>query len=117
MPKLNASRVKHRLAALDLTTEALAQLSEIRFGTLRNAVAGRDTMHLNRIYRVAHFLKKRREKVEAVVADILATNEGVPDEPPKQPRREPTHPSPRKDGEDTKKTGPKRVRSSEARAS
>jgi hypothetical protein len=91
MPKLDSQRVKHRLAALDITRDQLALLTDIPTHTLRNALNGIDPIRLNRIYRVARHLIRGAETVEDVVADIMAPleagNDGVPDEPPKQPKQ------------------------------
>lgn len=104
--KMHADNVRHRMAELGIRdAKHLAELVNIPYGTLRNAVSGRDPMRLDRIYTVAHVLARRGEPVRTVVADILATNDGVPDEPPKQPSG-PKAPPKRRDNEQT--TGPKR---------
>src|SRR5436190_10275093 len=101
--KMHADNVRHRMAELGIRdAKHLAELVNIPYGTLRNAVSGRDPMRLDRIYAVAHVLARRGEPVRTVVADILATNDGVPDEPPKQPAR-PKSPPKRQDSESTKK--------------
>lgn len=102
--KMHAERVRHRMAELGIPdAKHLAALVEtIPYGTLRNAVSGRDPMRLDRIYAVAHVLARRGEPVRTVVDDILATNDGVPDEPPKQPTR-PKAPPKRQDTEQDKK--------------
>lgn len=107
MPKLNKSRVQHRMAELDVTsTRQFAEETDIPWGSLKNGLAGRDPLTLNRIYRIANRLKRRGEHVTEVVADILANNnEGVPEEPPAQPKPQP-RPKPR-----DKNKGPKRIES------
>lgn len=108
MPKLNKDTAKHRLAESNITsTRVLAEITDIPWGSLKNGLAGRDPLTLARIYRIAERIKRRpNETVRDVVTDLLAANEGVPDEPPKKPRREPTAPPKRKD---TEKTAPKRL--------
>lgn len=87
MPKLNKPAVKHRMAELGITdARELAAATGIPWGSLRNAVAGLDTISLTRVYDVARALTRNGETLRAVVAEILATNDGVPDEPPKQPQ-------------------------------
>lgn len=107
MPKLNSLRVKHRMAASRLTAEDLSGLTGLKLRVLRNAIAGRDFMSLLRIYQIAQFMCRRDEPVEDVVDHILAHNEGVPEEPPKQPQRD-KGPSRRQESEKTK-TSPKRT--------
>jgi hypothetical protein len=101
MPMLNGSRVRHRIAELDSDLGGLADATDIPRGTLRNATAGRQPVTLQRAYRIA-------KAVDLPVGDILAEgNDGVPDEPPRQPER-PKGPVRRQDAE-KKKTGPKRA--------
>ncbi|RSN26548.1 hypothetical protein DMC63_01550 [Streptomyces sp. WAC 05977] len=104
MPKLNKEAVKHRLAEANITsTEALAEATEIPWGSLRNGLAGRDSLTLARIYRIAEQVVRPGEEVKAVVAEITAGGT-TPSEPPKNPRREPTSPPSRQDSEKTKTT-------------
>lgn len=106
MPKLNKDTVKHRLAEMGITsTRTFAKDVDVPWGSLKNGLAGRDPLTLPRIYRIAERLKRDGETVREAVADILATGEGVPDEPPKQPIR-PKSPPKRQDTERTK--APKR---------
>lgn len=83
----------------------LAELvDEIPYGTLRNAVSGRDPMRLERVYVLARRLRRDGENLRDTVADILAAGDGEPDEPPKQPTRDPKTPPKRQE-----KTGPRRA--------
>ena len=108
MPKLNKEPVKHRLAEMGITsTRELAEAVEIPWGSLKNGLAGRDSLTLARIYRIAEQIKRPNETVRQVVAEIVAANEGQPDTPPERPRREPKAPPKRQDSEQT--TRPKRV--------
>lgn len=102
MPKLNTNRVKHRIAQMDTSVEHMAEIVDIPYGSLRNAVGGRDPLSLRRVYRLAAAL-------ELPVGEVLADAEGVPDEPPPQPTQ-PIGPAPRKD-KTTRKTAPRRARS------
>ncbi|WET79267.1 helix-turn-helix transcriptional regulator [Amycolatopsis sp. QT-25] len=80
--KLHAERVRHRMAELGIRdAKQLAALSGIPYGTLRNAVAGRDPMRLDRIYVIAQLLRRPHDaSIRDVVDDILATN-APPDAP------------------------------------
>lgn len=100
MPKLNRTRTQHRIAELfDGDTARLAVETDIPWGSLRNAVAGRDPLKLNRVYRIGRALARDGEDLQNVVADILAKNDdGIPDGPPDQPDKGPKHPPPRKNG-------------------
>ncbi|WP_435070423.1 hypothetical protein [Amycolatopsis thermoflava] len=106
MPKLIRSRVKHRMAELAITsTQQLATETGIPWGSLRNALAGRDPITLARVYALARALTGEGENFRVVAAEIvadrelaaeiLANNDGVPDEPPPQPKR-PSAPPPRR---------------------
>lgn len=111
--KMQPLRVKHLMGEARIRdAKHLAELvPDIPYGTLRNAVSGRDPMRLDRIYAVARTIACRLDRsvqVRDVVADILGTNDGVPDEPPKQPSREPKGPPRRQETEPTK--GPRRAR-------
>lgn len=120
MPKLIPSRVKHRMAEMEITSTSLAEETEIPAGSLRNALAGRDPLTLARVYRLARALTRERENFrlvaaaivadDTVAAEILANNDGVPDEPPKQPGR-PAAP-PRRTDKPTR--GPKRAQAGSA---
>lgn len=109
--KMQPVRVKHLMAEAGIKdAKHLAELvPEIPYGTLRNAVSGLDPMRLERIYAVGQVLACRLHRdVRGIVSDILGTNDGVPDEPPQQPSREPKGPPRRQDTEPTK--GPRRAR-------
>lgn len=108
MPKLNKDTVKHRLAEMGITsTSDLAEKVDVPWGSLKNGLAGRDQLSLARIYRIAEQLKRPDEPVRAVVDEIVAADEGVPDTPPATPRREPKSP-PSRQGSEQRKTAPKR---------
>lgn len=107
--RMQAVNVRHRMAEKGIRdAKELAEIiTSIPHGTLRNAVSGLDPMRLDRIYTVARALVRDGENLRDCVADILAgTNDGVPDEPPKQPKRPPAPPK-RQDREPSK--GPKRA--------
>jgi hypothetical protein len=108
MPKLHSTAVKHRMAELRVTSEMLAETTGIPWGALRNALAGRDPLRLERIYDVGRVLSRKGERLRAVVADLLGTHEdGVPDPPPDQTKSKPK-PERRKERGGT---GPKRDQS------
>lgn len=90
MPKLDSSRVKHRMAELKVTSEELAETTSIPWGSLRNALAGTDPLRLDRVYDLGRALRKDDEPLRVVVADLLGLNEdGVPDPPPDQTKPPP----------------------------
>lgn len=86
MPRLDSRQVKHRMAELRVTSLELAEQTGIPWGSLRNALAGRDPLTLDRIYAIARVLVERsqHEAVKAVVDDLIAAEDGVPDPPPDQ---------------------------------
>jgi hypothetical protein len=86
MPKLDSLQVKHRMAELRVTSEELAKQTDIPWGSLRNALAGRDPLTLERIYAIAEVLVKKREQraIDEMVTRITAAEGGVPDNPPDQ---------------------------------
>lgn len=107
MPKLNGPRVRHRLAEKDWDLAMLSRETGIPEGTLKNATRDRDPqpVNLRRVYRV-------RAALALPLAEIIAAgNDGVPDEPPKQPKGGPKGPT-RRQGKDTK--APKRINDSAA---
>lgn len=75
--KMHATKVKHRLAEAGIQTAELAVRTGIPYGTLRNAVAGRDPMRLDRIYDVARVVLREGEQVRDVVAEILVDNADI----------------------------------------
>lgn len=107
MPILNGPRVRHLAASRGLDLPTLAKRCGIHKRSLQNATRGRnpDNIALPRVYRIASELADTPGSVEALVAEILANNDGVPDEPPKQPQR-PAAP-PRRTDKPTR--GPKRA--------
>lgn len=114
MPKLNSTPVKHRMAEAGLRyARHLAAATDLPFGRVRGAINGRDPLKLMDIYTIARVLKRDDEDVRDVVAEITAisnTNDGVPDEPPKQPKGPKAPPK-----RETKSgSGPKRARGSVA---
>jgi len=78
----------------------LAQVTEIPYGSLRNAIAGRDEMALYRIVRIERALGLTEGSL------VAGDNDGVPDEPPTQPEPAPK-PPPRR--EEKAGTGPPRT--------
>ncbi|PXY27400.1 helix-turn-helix domain-containing protein [Prauserella muralis] len=107
MPKLNSERVKHRIAELGLSVEDVSVRTDIPYGTLRNAVAGRDPIKLNRAYRLLDALNPPG-RARLVIADLLAdTAAEKPAEPPQQPQG-PKAPPRRQDNEQERKA-PKRI--------
>lgn len=111
MPKFNRSRIKHRMAELGVKSETLALRTGIPWGALRNAIAGRDPLRLDRVYDVGRILRKDGEELSAVVADLLGTTgDGVPDPPPDQTKPKPK-PARRKEPAEK---GPKRDRGAAA---
>jgi hypothetical protein len=117
MPKLNSTPVKHRMAEAGLRyAKHLAEATGLPFGRVRGAINGRDPLKLMDIYDIARVLKRDDEDIRDVVAEITAddedvnTNDGVPDEPPKQPKPQKAPPK-----RSTKSgTGPKRAQGSVA---
>lgn len=105
--------VKHVMALAGIAdAKVLSQLTGIPHGTLRNWIAGSDPMRRDRVYTVVRHLLERAKRdsgddqVRTFTEAILGTNDGVPDEPPKQPKG-PSAPPKRREGERT--TGPKRA--------
>jgi hypothetical protein len=87
MPKLDSPAVKHRMAELGVTSEELSTRTGIPWGSLRNAIAGRDPLTLDRVYDVARALIIKADAgrdLRAVVCEILVSEDGVPDNPPDQ---------------------------------
>lgn len=96
------------MAALGVTSEELAEQTGIPWGSLRNALAGRDPITLDRIYAIARVLFERSERgaIQALVVRITA-EDGVPDNPPDQ-----TKPKPKQERRKEKGgSGPKRPES------
>jgi Cro/C1-type HTH DNA-binding domain len=95
MPKLDSLQVKHRMAELGVTSQELADTTGIPWGSLRNALAGRDPLTLDRIYAIARVLVVRSEQrtvqslVDDLIADELVDEDGVPDPPPDQTKPKP----------------------------
>lgn len=109
MPRLDSRKVKRRMAALGVTSLELAEQTGIPWGSLRNGLAGRDPLTLERIYAIARVLVERSEQaaVDALVEQLVAEGDGVPDPPPDQ-TKQPTKPERRKEKGGT---GPKRPES------
>lgn len=92
MPKLDSTTVKHRMAELGVTSEALATRTGIPWGSVRNAIAGRDPLLLDRIYDIARVLITPRDagkELRDVVTEILVAEDGVPEDPPDQTKPKP----------------------------
>ncbi len=104
MPKLNSSRIKHRIAELDWSVEQVASMTGIPYGTLRNAVAGRDPINLHRAYRLLRALNVPGY-VQLSIDDLLVGDQ-KPTEPPQQPKG-PKSPPTRQEREPSR--GPRRV--------
>lgn len=102
MPKLNGSRVRHRVAAKDWDLSTLSEATGIPEGTLKNATREHDPqpVSLRRVYRLIDALDLPLGEL------VAASSDGVPDSPPPQPDKGPKGP-PRRDEKDTK--GPSRV--------
>jgi transcriptional regulator with XRE-family HTH domain len=102
MPQLNGSKVRATAAEHGWKLSELATVTGIPYGTLRNTTRdGRpDSMRMPRVH-------KLRIALGLSAAEILANNEGVPDEPPKQPAK-PAGAARRQDTEKTRKA-PKRA--------
>ena len=90
MPKLDSHQVKHRMAELRLTSLELAEQTGIPWGSLRNALAGRDPITLDRVYAIARVLFERSERdaIQELVEQITA-EDGVPENPPDQTKPKP----------------------------
>lgn len=104
MPQLNGSRVRHRLAEKDWDLADLSRRTGIPAGTLKNNTRDKDPqpIGLRRIYRLI-------EALGLPLTEIVAgNNDGVPDEPPQQPKPE-KGPARRQDTEQDRK-GPKRAK-------
>jgi len=73
------------MAEMNVTsTRLFAEATNIPWGSLKNGLAGRDPLTLARVYRIAKKLTRKGETVRAVVDEIVATDDGVPDTPPDQ---------------------------------
>lgn len=90
MPKLDSRQVKHRMAELGVTSLELAEQTGIPWGSLRNALAGRDPLTLDRIYAIARVLvdKSGPDAIQAHVK-LLTGDDGVPNPPPDQTKPKP----------------------------
>jgi len=80
---------------------------------IRNGIGGSDVVGWKTVYAIARALKSPGETVDAVVLDIVATGDGVPDSPPEQPK--PTK-APARRTETEKTTRPKRAQDRERAA-
>lgn len=78
------------MAELGVSSETLAEKTGIPWGSLRNAIAGRDPLRLPRIYDLGRLLARDGEPAREVVADIVGDNNGgLPDPPPDQTKPKP----------------------------
>lgn len=102
---LNGSLVREACADLGLSLPQLAKVVGIPPGTIRNVTRAEnpDRVRMYRARRIAN-------AVGLPLAEVLASSEGVPDEPVGQPQG-PKGPTRRQDseGDHKKRTGPKRV--------
>lgn len=106
MPKFHSSRIKHRMAEQKFSSRELAEQTGIPWGAMRNAIAGRDPLNLDRVYDIARALRNEKETLRDVVADLLGTGEdGVPDPPPDQTKPKPKPVRRKEKG----RSGPKRT--------
>lgn len=85
---------------MGITSDQAAELLDIAGGSLRQIETSVKPASLALAYRAARLYR-------CDVADLIANNEGVPEEPPKQPKPAPA-PRRRQDTEGTKKA-PKRA--------
>ncbi|WP_033288291.1 helix-turn-helix domain-containing protein [Amycolatopsis jejuensis] len=104
---INPTAIRERRDERDLSNEEFAGALGISPLYLRNILSKTDKPGDRLVHRMARVLG-------VTIDDITATNDGVPDEPPKQPKREPAHPTRRQDQE--KSTGPKRATGKEVAA-
>lgn len=105
MPTLIGQPIRDRIAQLDWTPDRVYRETGIPDGTMRNITRDRDpdVTSWRRAYRLARVL-------DLPISEIVAGNEGVPDEPPEQPKG-PKGPPKRQDKEkdgDKDRTRPKR---------
>jgi len=99
MPLPNGSRIRARREELDLRPAQLAERLGISAGYLRNIESGHDPIRNEVGHRIARALAISFE-------DVMGTNDGVPDEPPKQPK--PQKAPPKRQGTE-RTTGPRRA--------
>lgn len=98
---LNAKRIRERRDERDLSNKELAGALGISELYLRNVLSGSDKPGSRLVHRIGRVLGLSFDEVTAA-----KTNDGVPDEPPKQPTG-PKRPPKRADTEKT--NGPKRA--------
>jgi transcriptional regulator with XRE-family HTH domain len=104
MPKLDKVTFRTLRAEADWSTAQLAELLGMAEGSLRNAESAREPMSLRRIHRAARLFSKVLRR-QVTYRDLVADgNDGIPDEPPAQPKNEPTRPPGRDD-----QPGPRRA--------
>jgi hypothetical protein len=91
MPKLDSHQIKHRMAELRVSSLELSEQTGIPWGSLRNALAGRDPLTQERIYAIARVLFERSERaaIRVLVDEITSDDDGVPDNPPDQTKPKP----------------------------
>lgn len=108
MPYLISERAKYRMGRRGFRdAKELAAAVDLPHGRVRNGVAGSDPLNLVDIFTLAKALREENEVVDAVVADLLGSNDGVPDLPPEKKTKDTQGPGRRKDSEE-RRTGPKR---------
>lgn len=109
MPLPNGSRIRARREELDLRPAQLAERLGISAGYLRNIESGHDPIRNEVGHRIARALAISFEDVmgtNPVPPLAEGTNDGVPDEPPKQPK--PQKAPPKRQGTE-RTTGPRRA--------
>lgn len=106
MPTVFGNRWRHLRAEMDLTSDEAAGLLNIAGGALRQIEVGTKPASLALAYRAARLFK-------CPVGDLVDTGEGVPDEPPRKPRK---NPQPKQGRKDKEGTGPKRAHDSASAA-
>lgn len=108
MPNLITASCRPRMGRQGFSNaRELAESIGYPHSRVRNGIGGSDVVSWATVYAIARALKSDTESLDEVVRDIVANNEGVPDEPPVQPGK-PAGPARRKDTEE-KRTGPRRT--------
>lgn len=111
MPNLITTPSRRRMGLRGYSNaKELAAAIGFPHSRVRNGVGGSDVISWATVYAIARALKSDDETLDDVIADIVANNEGVPDEPPPQPKPKRTGPTRRQEREtDNRRTGPRRA--------
>lgn len=107
MPTVNGPEVRHRAAERGWDLARLASETGIPHGTLRNATRDREPQELSlpRIYEVSRVLARPGETPRQLVDELMTgRNDGVPSNPPSQPK-----PPKKEPGRKDDPKGPKRA--------